>query len=267
MLNPEQIASLYPIGGIALYETSGMVSVLRYSNQPASLSPKKVTKRGKIKRLSQKSLNRLIYLTQITTVPLRSMLTLTYLCPPADGRKAKADLKKAISWIKRRKDNDCDYVWFAEFTRAGSIHFHLLLSCVPTSSDRIDFALYWLRTTSQGQGEYCSLRRRKVATVAASIVSSVSHPNTWQYLRSETGGKRYIAKYAAKPYQKEVPIWFRDIGRFWGMSASIKENQESYKIIELTEDELREILREKRRSVADWDVLPRYLWGMGDLVT
>jgi len=92
----------------------------------------------------------------------------------------------------------------------------------------------------------------------------MSHPKVWEYLRSKEGGRRYVAKYASKPYQKEVPSWFRDIGRFWGVSKGVAENRETPEIIELTEDELREYLREKDHNAANFDVVPKYLWGVSN---
>jgi len=266
VIKPEAVEALYPIGALAVYPSSGMARVLRSSGRPAEGIEKKEKKRGKITYLSQKSLNRLIFLTQISTIELTSMLTLTYLCPPSSGKEAKADLRRALGWIQRRKKKGCNYVWFAEFTKAGSIHFHLLLDCLPTYDDRVCFALYWLRKTDQGRGRYCSLKNRKNQRVAASIFSSVSHPNSWTALRSLEGGKRYVAKYASKPYQKQVPEWFQDIGRFWGMSKAVRTNQEKAHIIAIDENELRDYLNQNKRSAGQWDVLPKYLWGVSDII-
>lgn len=260
-LTPEQISKLYPIGAIALYDDCQVASVLRYSPPPEKKSPPKVTERGKITHLSQKSLNRLSFLAQTTTIQFKSMLTLTYLCPPVSGKQAKRDLGMALAWIKRRKKR-CEYIWFAEFTKAYSIHFHLLLDCVPSYDDRICFALYWLRKTDQGRGRYCHLKKRINMRVSTSIFSSTSHPNAWNKLRKEDGAKRYISMYAGKPHQKQVPEWFQDIGRFWGCSKKVKKHREEPRIIELTEDELREILMQHHHKVGEWDVVPRHLWGV-----
>lgn len=264
MISAKDISSRYPIGAIALYKSAGIATTLRSVDLPEYGKPPKQPTRGKITHLSQKSLNRLIFLTQITTIKLRSMLTLTYLCPPVSGKKAKSDLRYILAWIKRRKKGNCNYVWFAEFTKAGSIHFHLLLECVPDNWDRVDLAMAWLKRTDQGRGEYCRLRDKRQMRTVVSIFSSVSHQNSWASLRTENGGKRYVAKYASKPYQKKVPPWFSDIGRFWGVSKGIKDNQEQPQIIEMNEDELREHLVRQKKSVGQWDVLPKYLWGVSE---
>lgn len=261
MITPEQIQSQFPIGAIALYEGGHVASVLRYAHQTGAKSPAKQT-RGRISHLSQKSLNRLNFLVQTTTINLRSMLTLTYLCPPVSGTKAKQDLKKALQWLKRRCKGEIEYVWFAEFTKAGGIHFHILLDCIPNDYDRIEFAVYWLKATQQGRGFYCDLRRHREMNVLYSILNSVSHPNTWQPLNSVDGAKRYCGKYATKTQQKEVPIWFRDIGRFWGVSRGVKENKLKHELVELTEDELKELLKDANHPAATWDVMPKYLWNV-----
>lgn len=95
-----------------------------------------------------------------------------------------------------------------------------------------------------------------------SIVNFNQDDNVWELLRHEDGAKRYCAKYATKPYQKKVPKWFRDVGRFWGASQDVKDNREKPRIIQLTEDELKEILLEHHHTVGEWDVVPRHLWGV-----
>lgn len=261
MLDNEKLSELFPIGAITLYSGVGVAQTLRYSDQMA-VSFRQKPIRGRVTELSQKSLNRLNFLVQTTSVELNSMLTLTYLCPPATGKKAKRDLRLALQWLKRRCDNKLSYVWWAEFTKAGAIHFHILLSCVPVEGDKKDFALFWLNATDQGQGRYCHIKQKRELDVRESILSFNGHEKVWEEVKKKDGAKRYCAKYATKPYQKQVPIWFADMGRFWGASRDVKKNKLPYKVIELTEPELREILTSNGRRVGGWDVLPRYLWGV-----
>lgn len=264
MLSPEKISELYPVGAIAMFGNCRVATVLRFTDQTVPLSKPKQTKRGRVKRLSQKSLNRLNYLVQTTTIEFKSLLTLTYLCPPVSGKRGKRDLKSAIQWLKRRCGNDLSYVWWTEFTRAGAIHFHVLLSCVPNDGDRTDFALYWVKTTDQGQGRYCHIRQRREMDVIESIVHSVSHRDCWEAIKKPDGAKRYCALYATKPHQKKVPVWFQDIGRFWGASRDVREAQGTSRIIQLNEDELREILLRAGHPAGEWDIIPRHLWNVSD---
>lgn len=264
-LAPKEIAKLYPVGAIAYYPKSKIAAVLRSAEKLHTIRQGK-RKRGEITHLSQKSLNRLNFLVQTTTVEFKSMLTLTYLCPPVNGRKAKSDLKAVLQWLKRRCDNELSYVWFCEFSGRYAIHFHILVSCVPNNDDIRDFALFWAATTNQGQGRYCHIRQKREMDVLESIISfnsDVSHERqVWESIRHKDGAARYCAKYASKPYQKEVPKWFRDIGRFWGASRDVRDSREKAEIIEINEDELRENLKEQKKKPATWDVLPRFLWGI-----
>lgn len=192
------------------------------------------------------------------------MLTLTYLCPPTNGRKAKADLKAVLQWLKRRSGKKIEYVWFAEFTRRGNIHFHIITTHKPTKGDRVALAEYWVKRTKQGSGPYCSLRYKSEYTVEESIRAVISHEKTWELIREDRGAKRYIAKYACKPHQRVIPGWFSDMGRWWGMSERVKNEREQPVIVPLDEDHLRAVLESKGKAVAGWDVLPRYLWGIGE---
>lgn len=266
MLSNEVLSRLFPVGAIALYEKSGVARVLRLSSQTEGKLTRARTKRGRVTELSQKSLNRLNFLVQTTRVEFKSILTLTYLCAPVSGRKAKKDLKLALQWLKRRCNNDLSYVWWAEFTGHYAIHFHILLSCVPIDGDIADFALYWLKITDQGYGRYCDLRKRREMDVVKSILKFNGNKEKgkciWEKLRKVDGAKRYCAKYATKPYQKQVPEWFQDIGRFWGASRDVKKERQEPRIIQLSEAELRQILDDNKKKVGQWDVLPAHLWGV-----
>lgn len=265
MLTPEEVSLLHPVGAIIWYEDTKTAEVLRCSPPKGGGSLRPQTGRGKVKELSRKSMNRLLFLAQTTSVTFLSMVTLTYLCPPPSGKQAKRHLKDVLQWIKRRKGKGCEHLWFAEFTKAGHVHFHILLCCNPTIDDRRDLAYYWLKKTTQGYGEYCRIKDRRKLRVGAAIFSSMSHPKVWEDLRKQDGGKRYVAKYAGKTYQKQIPWYFQDMGRFWGASRAVWDNRLEHKAIALTEDELREVLREQGHPAANWDVLPRYLWNVDEI--
>lgn len=259
MLTGAQISEFYPIGAICVYGKTGTATLLRSPIVKETKSRMR-GERQPITHLSRRSLSRLIFLTQVTTVQLNSMLTLTYLCPPANGKEAKEHLRQILQWIRRRCRGELEYIWFAEFTQNGSVHFHVLLTCEPTEDDRLEMSFRWLRITDQGKGRYCSLRQRKETRVMISIIRSVSHENTWSTLRHKDGAKRYITKYAAKPYQKMVPEWFRDMGRFWGVSKGVFSNRDDYTIYLVDEDELRDELQRQGHPAAAWEFLPRHIW-------
>lgn len=188
------------------------------------------------------------------------MLTLTYLCPPVNGKESKHHLKLVLAWLARRCETH-SYIWFCEFTRSGAVHYHILTTCIPTDDMRRDLALYWVDLSSQGEGRYCSLRDRRVREVRDSIISSVEHYKVWEMIKNKDGAKRYIAKYASKPHQKHVPMWYQDVGRFWGASRDVAKHRYQPKMYLCSENELMEILRAAGHPVGDWDIIPKYLWG------
>lgn len=261
MLTPEEVSRRYPIGAIAVYLETKTAVLLRSSPIPEKSLPPK-GKRKHITELSKKSLDRFQFLVQTTSVNLLSMLTLTYLCPPTNGREAKEHLRQLLQWLRRRCGENLEYVWFAEFTKMYSLHFHVLLDCKPDEYDRLELAYRWMKITNQGLGRYCALRTRKEMRVLMSIMQSQSHENAWNMVKVENGAKRYVAKYAGKPHQKRIPEWFQDMGRFWGVSKGIKTNRYNPVIYTCDEDTVRELLAEQKCKVANWDVLPKYLWNV-----
>lgn len=208
--------------------------------------------------LSQRSLCNLAYTVLGTRYKFRSMLTLTYLCPPANGKVAKRHINRCMQWLKRQTSLDFQYVWFAEFTHSGHVHFHVLLTIHPTQKLRDSLALWWYNNTGQGAGMYSNLATRQTYNVAQSIIAVISHRKSWQSLRLEDGAKRYILKYALKPYQKVIPAWYRNSGRWWSSSRGVRP--EEGKPIDVTEAGLRRMLEDVNPGVGQWDILPKIIF-------
>lgn len=120
-------------------------------------------------------------------------------------------------------------------------------------------ALEWAIRSEHGFEKYSSLRSKKTHTSRLAVIRVHRHKDTWQDIRSEDGAARYVTKYATKPYQKQVPDWYSDVGRFWGASRDVKAeiDLEHY---DLTEAELRYQLKDHR--VGKWDVLPKHVLGV-----
>jgi hypothetical protein len=194
------------------------------------------------------------------------MLTVTYLCPPVSGKQAKKDLRCVLAWLKRRFSSEgLEYIWFLEFTRAGSVHYHILMSTHVTEEHRIAWARYWSKKTADKLGPYCSLRTKLSLDPGLAIFEVNAHEKTWQEIRLEDGARRYIAKYAGKPHQKQVPTWYSDVGRFWGVSQGVRDSVEVQTIYPMDEDEVRERLTECGHRLASVEVLPKYIWGFPEL--
>jgi hypothetical protein len=189
------------------------------------------------------------------------MLTVTYLCPPSSGRGAKSDLRCILQWLKRRYKKEVDYIWFAEFQKMGAIHFHIIINERVTEEHRLAWARYWSKKTAKRLGPYCNLRTKRELDPEIAIYEVNAHEATWNNIRKENGAARYIAKYAGKPHQKTVPVWFRDIGRFWGVSQGVRDSVVVKQIIPMDEDEVRERMFETGHKLVECEILPRYIWG------
>jgi hypothetical protein len=85
----------------------------------------------------------------------------------------------------------------------------------------------------------------------------------WESLRSEDGAIRYALKYATKPNQKNVPVNYRDVGRFWAVSSGIRVNDSDE--VPATEQEIRMALEYLGRNMAGFEVLPKYIFHSGAL--
>jgi hypothetical protein len=102
-------------------------------------------------------------------------------------------------------------------------------------------------------GEY-----EKVKAVHSFVATPGSKKRqAWEAIKKKDGAKWYILKYASKYQQKEVPTGFANVGRFWGTSTQIQDNNPQE--IELTEEEVREYLSSKLLSVAKRDILPKLI--------
>lgn len=256
--------SLFPVGAICKYPGSQTVQVLR-SGQPM-LNGKKTRpgKREEITKLTQKSIDRLLFIMTTTTETMRSLLTVTYLCPPSSGKQAKADLRCILQWVKRQYDQIVNYCWFLEFTKAGAVHYHILLTEKVTEALRHAWARYWSKKTATRLGPYCSLRTKRQLDPELAIFDKNTEEETWANLRKPDGAARYVVKYGCKMYQKAVPIWYSDVGRFWGVSQGVRDAVPYPDVVPMDEDELREHLFANRHKVGDWTVIPKYIWGFPD---
>ena len=94
-----------------------------------------------------------------------------------------------------------------------------------------------------------------------------SHVKQWDVIRKSDGAVRYVAKYAKKQKQKEVPAEYQNVGAFWGTSRDVKAEP-----VEVIEMDAKEILQRMGidcvKFVKQWGRgsldLRRYLWDQAD---
>lgn len=87
------------------------------------------------------------------------------------------------------------------------------------------------------------------------------HDKCWELVRSKDGARHYIVKYATKPNQRQIPKGFTDIGRWWGASRNVKPGP-VLRRVEVTEHELRRVLRSAGHPAAQYGVMPGILFGL-----
>lgn len=153
--------------------------------------------RGRVTCFSAKSRRRLLFAAFNACCEWLAFITLTYPAEyPAEGSKVKRDLDTLRKRMKRKFGGD--YLWGMEFQERNAPHLHLL-SSVFIPKDWL--AQAWFEIV--GSGDKAHLR-------AGTRVEGV---------HSRAQGGAYMAKaYTAKHGQKEVPVGFENVGRFWGIT-------------------------------------------------
>ena len=262
----EIINSVYPIRAVQRLG-NGVYRVLRGNKIPDSYKRHSVPKRGKITHMSSKSNARLIATVQTTDVQFNSMITLTYPAVyPKSGFSVKADIRYFLTWLQRQSPTE--YLWFLEFQQRGAPHCHLLVEQdILSPRVTVRSGIKWTEIIADRDVflRECEEVGLSYGQEVSKSLSVNTHPKFWELLRSGEGAKRYVTKYAAKSMQKEVPSDYQNVGRFWACSERVSERYNSSGIeIDVSDDELRDYLARHGHAAADWDVLPKIIFGVKD---
>ena len=246
------------VHGLAHY-SDGTVEVLRCS--VGSGDPRRDVQRTNIVNFSHKARSRLVFLINTTEVEFQSMLTLTYgKSYPLSGRIVKKHLNNFLVGFRRKFFGE--YLWFLEFQERGAPHFHMLTQVPRISPQKRKLATsLWCNAIGLGednQGEYYDFKTMDYRSMREQVFYVNIRPKHWEDKRSEEGMVRYVVKYATKPEQKEVPECYRDVGRFYGTSRGVRPSQAVKVEWNLTEDEVRDVLRQGKYKCSDWEYLPKY---------
>jgi hypothetical protein len=188
---------------VQIYPRDARIIVHRQRYQ----DPPHIGKRGKITEFSDKSRNRLLFCAFNARVEWLAFIGLTYPAEfPTDGAIVRAHRNTFLIYL-RREYPLIYYLWALEFQKRGAPHIHLLV-------DQF-ISLQWLSEIWYqivGSGDEKHLR-------AGTRV---------EYVRGREHGASYLAKsYTAKRAQKEVPVEYQNVGRFWGMSRGLVVPQQT----------------------------------------
>jgi hypothetical protein len=233
------------IKGFQVYP-SGTIRVLGWS-AGGSVSGERT--RGEVRKFSSKSLQRLAFYVAETTVEFKSMLTLTFPSDfSRDGRRIKKDLQKALRFLPVVFGQKVEYVWVLEFQRRDAPHFHILIDKPVSPQEDFSLCCRWAEAVTGASSE----TRDKIF---------FAHKDgAMQNIRTPDGAKRYLLKYALKRETKFVPRSYRSVGRFWGMSAGVKNSVLKPLLIKGGEYELREFLEVMSNPVAQFTKIPTYIF-------
>lgn len=181
--------------------------------------------RGEITEFSEASRSRLAARAWALTAhghKPQAMLTLTapanwervYICtedgePLGGGRLLKLHLEKFRKRLDRflsaANVGRWSALWFLEFQRRGAPHVHLLLYGCKVPPQLLRSLRSWCGPAwSEIVGNPSDHEKRKHERAGTRV----------EFMKAEHFG--YAVKYANKTEQKEVPTYFRDVGRFWG---------------------------------------------------
>lgn len=257
------IKSVYPVVSLAKWG-KGLYTVKRKSLLQGRYN---IPKRGKVKKMTTKSVSRLVLTIQSTPVKFQTILTLTY---PREyeisGKTVKSDLKAILQFIIRKGYAD-KYLWFLEFQDRGAPHFHILLDgdgILP--GWRRDLAWRWANMVTRvpALSDNATPDQIRLYNLEVSKVFRVNaDPKAWELIRDDDGAKRYVTKYACKQFQKTVPKLYRDVGRFWGCNKHVMLTTPVWEV-DACEEDIAAWLNELGHSAAEWDYLPGVLFGVRD---
>jgi len=231
-------ARLFPSGDMQLIRVTKSVNI----------APNR--KDTKLRWLSAKSRTRLLFILRNTNVSFRSMYCLSYPATfPLDGRQVKIDLNRWLTWFRRRVKG-VPYFWFLEFQQRGAPHVHIYLAAKAAELPHHEMATAWSGfVAGDSLDEY-----KKVFAVH-------SHAKQLQDFRTRDGYIRYAAKYALKTRQKTVPVAYQNVGRFWGASRVVKQSVQEGDLVPIDDRSIEEHLYQTGHRAAQWDVLPRIIFG------
>jgi len=255
-MTPADIEFLFPITSVLVHR-GGHLTVQRSARFPPPKSS--AGNRKQITKLSKKSLKELNHTMQCTNIEFCSMATLTY--PrfyPRGGKETKKDFAYMLRWFKKFSDN---YLWFLEFQKRGAPHFHLLLetSCI-TPAMRVGLAFRWIDRVVGQEYWWSNVPAGEQTTELRKFFNFAIGDSVWELIKSPDGARRYVAKYAQKPAQKQVPLGYSDVGRFWGATADVRRIDGVE--VDCDEKGLRLLLEKQGHIASSWDFVPKHLWGV-----
>tara|TARA_R110002049_G_scaffold1062_1_gene7946 strand:- start:2941 stop:3771 length:831 start_codon:yes stop_codon:yes gene_type:complete len=177
--------------------------------------------RTNIKGFSMASKRRLLFAARNFSEG-RYMITTTYPADfPTDGRLVKNHLRRFRQWLLRNGVRAG--LWVLEFQARGAPHFHIF---VTDWVDKDALADIWYRIVGSNDPKHLRAGCRI------------------ELFRNNAAKGGYVMKYAAKMEQKDVPMQYDNVGRFWGIFG----NANISKSVSLPLHKVKDLVRTIRRA-------------------
>ncbi len=214
---------------------------------------------------SRKALARTVFATDVV---FKSFITITYPAVwPEDGKQVKSDLNRFLTWL--RDNYETEYIWWLEFQKRGAPHMHILTTIIyPGKAAHNKFAKAWCKAQRMTPADKLyDTRLKKHYSVMDRCERFHRRPKQWEAIRKEDGARRYALMYALKPLQKQVPLRYQNVGRFWASSKGVTQSVQPLGEVELDGDDLRAWLEYKGHSAAKMPFLPKNLYAVPEIAT
>lgn len=201
--------------------------VVKIRGAAAVLRPPEKGEGTTIWRLSEASRRAMAFTARNYGAGMTHILTLTYpgvrWAVPEDGRAVKGHLNAFLCMLRRRFPG-LRYFWFLEFQERKAPHFHMFMElngAINLHKYRDLFARAWVRITwsdydpdpdsPDGDESY-----------EEAIQDHYEACCNFESVREPHAVATYAAKESDKMEQKEVPISYQSVGRFWGVSRTFR---------------------------------------------
>lgn len=215
--------------------------------------------------VNKRSLARLALLVRGSSVEFTSLMTLTYGANfPMSGRIAKSHLNHALITFKRTFGT-FEYVWVLEFQERGGVHFHIATTLPePDDVQREIFARKWQMISTpyhwwynQVEYPYGIENFKQGLNTDDAVFEQHKHELAWERVRKGDSLSHYFAKYSMKIRQKKVPVWYSDVGRFWGASKGVALPDPKY--FHGSDELVRQVGLAYGRNLERFEVLPQII--------
>lgn len=141
---------------------------------------------------------------------MNTVITLTYpleLRDVLDGRQIKRHLDNFFKALKRFYGVNTCYVWVLEFQKNKNPHFHILTNIVESD---LNIFRNWVSETW-------------FRIVGSNLLKHLRAGTNCELIRDNSKVAIYMSSYLKKADQKQVPVNFNNVGRFWGGSRGVFE--------------------------------------------